>query len=100
MPEDMKVAEPLEILEVQCLTKPRSDGSRIWTKNWRVRVSNKFRVHMLRPEAYPAGWSSRRYFPARAARPVVPPLHPVDQVPAQKRPNLGQGPDGQDATDQ
>ena len=26
MPEEMKLNEPLEILEVECLTKPRTDG--------------------------------------------------------------------------
>ena len=100
MPEDVKLGEPLEILEVECLTKPRTDGKKNWTKNWRVRVSNKFREHMLRPEAYPVGWSSRRYFPARAARPAVPALDPTHQQPAEKRPNLGNGPNGQSSTDQ
>ena len=94
MSEEMKLVEPLELLEVECLTKPRDDGSRIWARNWRVRVSNKFRAHMLRPEAYPMGWSSRRYFPARAARPPVAPLNPMQQAPDHKRPNLGQSQDG------
>ena len=89
MPEEMKLNEPLEILEVECLTKPRTDGRPIWNKNWRVRVSNRFRTHMLRPESYPAGWSSRRYFPARAARTPVAPLYPDQQEPAAKRPNNG-----------
>ena len=87
MPEEMKLNEPLEIIEVECLTKPRTDGRPIWNKNWRVRVANRFRVHMLRPESYPAGWSSRRYFPARAARTPVAPLYPDQQEPAAKRPH-------------
>ena len=33
MPEEMKLEEPLQILEVECLTKPRTDGGKIWTKN-------------------------------------------------------------------
>ena len=95
MSEEMKLEEPLEILEVECLTKTRNDGSKIWTRNWRVRVSNRFRAHMLRPEAYPVGWSSRRYFPARAARTPVAPLDPMQQQPpAPKRPNFGQSQDG------
>ena len=95
MSEEMKLEEPLEILEVECLTKPRNDGSKIWTRNWRVRVSNRFRAHMLRPEAYPVGWSSRRYFPARAARTPAAPLDPMQQQPpAPKRPNFGQSQDG------
>ena len=100
MPEEMKLQEPLLILEVECLTKPRTDGRKLWTKNWRVQVSNRFREHMLRPEAYPMGWSSRRYFPARAARPGVPPLNPVQQQPDPKRPNLGQSQDGTSSTEQ
>ena len=55
-PEELKLDSPLEILEVECLTKPRDDGSRIWTKTWRVQVPNKFRHHMMSPEAYPAGF--------------------------------------------
>ena len=35
MAEDLKLTEPLEILEVECLTKPRDDGRKLWTKNWR-----------------------------------------------------------------
>ena len=58
MAEDLKLTEPLEILEVECLTKPKDDGRKLWTKNWRVQVPNRFREHMLRPEAYPVGWSS------------------------------------------
>ena len=94
MDDEMKPPEPLDIIEVECLTKPREDGSRIWAKNWRVRVANKFRSHMLRPEAYPVGWSSRRYFPARSARPPVAPLDPAQHHPAPKRPNLGHSQEG------
>ena len=47
MPDEMKLGEPLEILEVECLTKPREDGRKNWTRNWRVRVANRFREHML-----------------------------------------------------
>ena len=45
---------------------------------------------MLRAEAYPTGWASRRFFPARAARTPVPPLDPTVGQPIEKRPNLGQ----------
>ena len=94
MPDELKLADNLEILEVECLTKPRDDGRKLWSKNWRVQVPNRFRDHMLRSEAYPIGWSSRRYFPARAPRQPVPGLDPTNQQPAQKRPNLGQVPPG------
>ena len=77
MPEEFKLEIPLNILEVECLTKPREDGSRIWSRTWRVQVPNKFRDHMLRPEAYPAGWTTRRYFPPKQQRPAVPSLNPV-----------------------
>ena len=77
MPEEMKLQEPLLILEVECLTEPRTDGRKLWTKNWRVLVSNIFQGHIPRPELYPMGWSNRSYFPARAAFPAVPPLNPA-----------------------
>ena len=87
---DLTLSEPLEILQIECLTKPRTDGRTNWCKNWRVQLPNKFRQHMLRAEAYPAGWASRRFFPARAARTPVPPLDPTVGKPTEKRPNLGQ----------
>ena len=92
MSEENKLDEPLQILEVECLTKPRTDGRKIWSRNWRVQVPNRFCEHMLKSEAYPSGWSSRRYFPARAAHSAVPPLYPngCDA----KRPNLGPGHEG------
>ena len=86
--EELKPESPLEILEVECLTKPRTDGSRIWTKTWRVQVPNKFRDHMMRPESYPAGWNTRRYFPPRPPRPPVPDLDPTASQPPGKRANL------------
>ena len=88
MPEDLKLNTPLEILEVECLTKPREDGRRVWTKTFRVQVPHKFRDHMLRPEAYPAGWTTRKYFPPRAPRPPVPELHPSAAQPPVKKANL------------
>ena len=88
MEENLKLKEPLHITEVECLTKPRSDGSRIWTKTWRVQVPARFKEHMLRPEAYPAGWTCRRFFPPKAPKPPVPELYPQGGPP-EKRPNLG-----------
>ena len=90
MSGENKPGEPLQILEVECLTKPRADGSRVWTKTWRVQVPNKFREYMLRPEAYPAGWTTRKYFPPRQQRPAVPELYPsaAEQAPPEKRANL------------
>ena len=89
MAEDLKPEGVLEILEIECLTKPRMDESgrikRMWTKTWRVQVPNKFRQHMLRPEAYPAGWTTRKYFPARDKRPAVPGLDPTEEQPPEKR---------------
>ena len=32
MTGENKLEEPLDILEVECLTKPRTDGSRIWSR--------------------------------------------------------------------
>ena len=89
MVEELKLKEPLEMLEVECLTKPRDDGRRIWTRTWRVQVPNKFKDHILRPEAFPAGWTTRRYFPPRAPRPPVPELDPTVAQPPGKKANLG-----------
>ena len=91
MPSEKELEDPLSILEVECLTKPRTDGSRIWSKTWRVQVPNKFREYMQLPEAYPAGWTTRRYFPPRQQRPQVPPLYPDTAVqPPEKRPHISQ----------
>ena len=89
MEGDSKLQEPLNILEVECLTKPRKDGSRIWTRTWRVQVPARFKEYMLLPEAYPAGWTCRRYFPPRAERQAVPDLYPAGGPPPGKRQNLG-----------
>ena len=77
MPDDMKLETDLEILDAICLTKPREDGSKLWSKSWQVRVPQKFKDHILRPEAIPAGWTSRRFFPPRQKKPPVPDLHPA-----------------------
>jgi hypothetical protein len=86
--EELKLSEPLQILEVTCLTKPSSDGTPLGTKCWKVMVPNKFREHMMRSEAFPLGWSHRRFFPknTRSTGPTVPALDPM-----QKRPNLSTG---------
>jgi len=63
--------EELKILDVECLTKPRDDGKEPYTKQWRVKVPNRFREHMKLPGAYQIGWSTRRFFPARSSRPKV-----------------------------
>lgn len=70
----------------------QTDGRKNWSRSWRVQVLNRFREHMLKSEAYPSGWSSRRYFPARPARSAVPPLYPNGRE--AKRPNLGPGHEG------
>ena len=86
LPEDLKPADPLQILQVQCLSRPNEDGEPLRTKCWKVQVPNKYREHMLRDEAYPYGWSHRRFFPKRNQRQQreVPPLDPS----APKRPHL------------
>ena len=99
MAEGMKLDAPLEILEVECLTKPREDGRRIWTKTFRIQVPNKFKDHMMRPEAYPNGWTTRKYFPPRAPRaprPPVPELHPAGPQPPVKKANLAEAPPSMD----
>ena len=91
MTGDNKLGEPLEILEVECLTKPRIDGRRIWSRTWRVQVPNRFREYTERPEAYPSGWTSRKYFPPKAQRPEVAELYPAVSQPPVKKPNVGEG---------
>ena len=81
MLDDKKVTENLEILEVECLTKPRDDGRRVWSKTWRVQVPNKFKDHMMRSDSIPEGWTSRRYFPPKAPRPPKAPLTQLDGQP-------------------
>ena len=83
-----KLNEPLEILEIECLTKPREDGRRVWMKTWRIQVPNKFKDYMMKPEAFPTGWTSRKYFPPRAQRPPVADLDPTAAQPPGKRANL------------
>ena len=63
-----------EVEVVECLTKEK-EGYKPWCKNWRVRVPQKHKQHMMRPEALPEGWTSRRFYPARAPRPPPPPAH-------------------------
>ena len=46
MTGDNNLGEPLEILEVECLTKPRIDGRRIWSRTWRIQVPNRFRDYL------------------------------------------------------
>ena len=53
MPEELKLSEPLAVEMVDELTKPREDGKRPWSRNWRVQVPHRFREHILRPEAIP-----------------------------------------------
>ena len=91
-PVELKHEAPLQILEVECLTKPREDGRRIWSKTWRVQVPCKFRDYIQKPEAIPAGWTSRKYFPPRDPRPPVPNLDPTNGMPPAKKSNVGSTP--------
>ena len=90
MEGENKLEEKLQISEVECLTKPREDGRRIWSRTWRVQVPNRFRDYICKPEALPVGWTSRKYFPPRdprTPRPPVPGLHPTG-MPPEKKANL------------
>ena len=96
LPADEKLSESLQVLEVQCMTKPNEDGEPLRTKCWKVQVPNKFREHMLKDVAYPYGWSHRRYFPKRSQQQQrrVPPLDPT----AAKRPHLSEAAGGSPST--
>ena len=74
LPAEMALDGELEVEVVECLTKEK-EGYKPWCKNWRVRVPQKHKQHMMRPEALPEGWTSRRFFPARPPRPPPPPAH-------------------------
>ena len=76
-PDDEKAEGPFEVLKIECCTKPRDDGKDPWCLNWRVSVDQRFREYILKPEAIPMGWTSRRYFPPRAKRPPPAELHPA-----------------------
>ena len=74
LPAEMALDGELEVEVVECLTKEK-EGYKPWCKNWRVRVPQKHKQHMMRPEALPEGWTSRRFYPARPPRPPPPPAH-------------------------
>ena len=81
MPENMKLDTDLKIEVVECLTKPREGVPfNPWSKSWRIRVENRFKEHILRPEAIPEGWTIRKYFPKRQARPPAAELHPNKKI--------------------
>ena len=80
LPEENKLSEPLQVLNVTCLTRPHENCDPLRTKCWKVTVANKFREHMLKDESYPYGWSHRRYFPKKNQN-SVPPLDPTCSVP-------------------
>ena len=87
LPAELKLKEPLEILEVTCLTKQSAGRTPLRIKCWKVKVANKCREHMMKDEAFPCGWSHLRFFPksTRTTGSGVPPLEPL-----LKKPNMGQ----------
>ena len=83
LPAEQKLVEHLEILDVKCMTKPRDDGYPLRTKGWKVTVPNRLREYMMKDEAYPCGWSHRRFFPKRN-QPAVPGVDPTARGGAKK----------------
>ena len=83
-PSEIKPEGSLEIIKIECCTKPRDDGKEPWCLNWRVTIDQKFRDYILNPDAIPLGWTSRRYYPPRVKRPQAADLHPA------KVPNMRQ----------
>ena len=79
MPDGMKLEEKLKIVEIECQTKERP-GVKLYSKSWRVRVEDRFREHICRPEAIPAGWTSRKFYPKREPRQPPVPLHPTKKI--------------------
>ena len=77
IPAEHKPDEPFEVLKVTCMTKPRDDGYPLRTKSWKVTVPNRLREYMMKDEAYPCGWSHRRFFPPKRSAPAVPDVDPT-----------------------
>ena len=75
LPEDQKLAVPLQVLKITCLSKANENGEPLRTKCCKVQVPNMFREHMLKDIAYPSGWSHRRFFPKKIQK-SVPPVDP------------------------
>ena len=87
--EENKTGEHLEILEIECLTKPREEGRRIWSRTWRKQVPNRFKDYLMQSDSIPVGWNSRRDFPPKAQRPPAAPLDLLSGQLPPKRTNLG-----------
>ena len=66
-PEDIRPDEQFEVIDAELMTK-EIEGIRMRRKSWRVRVAWKYREYILKPDALPCGWTSRRYFPSRPKR--------------------------------
>ena len=77
-PDDIK-PDNFDVIEAEPLTK-EIDGVAMFRRSWRVRVAWKYREYIVKPDALPYGWTSRRYFPPRPKR------SESDAVPAAKRP--------------
>ena len=80
--EELKPQEPLQILEVECLTKPREDGRKVWVKTWRYQTSLKSTWREQKP------YQQAGQLENRAARPPVPGLDPTVVEPPGKRVNV------------
>ena len=50
LPPDQQLSEPLQVLQVKCLTRPNDSGEPLRTKCWMVQVPNKYREHMLKDD--------------------------------------------------
>ena len=77
MPDDMKLDSDLEVEVVKCLSELREGQTHLYSKNWHIRVPQKFKTHMERPEALPIGWTCRKFYAPRRPRPPVSDLRPV-----------------------
>ena len=90
--KDMPEKPELEILSVRCLTNPERDPNPR-TKSWVVRVPFMFKSLMENDDLYPAGWSHRKYFPARNQtnqnkRMHLDPNDPVNRMMEQQAKNI------------
>ena len=65
MPEEEKLKDGLQIIQVRNIPIKRLDGAPLRSKCWKVTVDEKCKDHMLKPRAYPSRWSARQWYGSR-----------------------------------
>ena len=55
----------VELTTVEVLKEMKDDSDRVTSKCWKVTFPNSDKEVMMKESSWPAGWTYRRYFPAR-----------------------------------